>query len=261
MTPYETAREALTEEREALLRDLSRHTSPQLIDAKDIHDTACGLVVDGLLERVAVSFKQDAPMGFVLTNKARAYLLRLDPSTDIGGSAEVYGTVAGVAGWACVRCGDSYPSNHHHECKVPDAEDWVALDRKLTAEENPRLQMALVHKWLRLLTWQATGRLPDHWAPEVPPVVVAKPVVGEPSEPWMAPGFAVFNGHVNKADERARKMLADTQPEWLEEVEQIETEGNGIMAVLQRTPTPAVAAYVSLVTAFVNENRLPKPVE
>ena len=64
---------------------------------------------------------------------------------------------------------------------------------------------------------------------------------------------SVFNGHVNNANKRARKVLADHFPEQLAEVELKEKEGNGIMVILNSEPTMATMAYVVLVTMFVNE--------
>ena len=75
----------------------------------------------------------------------------------------------------------------------------------------------------------------------------------------MSPGFALFNQHVNKAGERAFALLDRHFPKWANEVRAAEQEGGGIMALLQTGPTPASAAYIALVTAFVNEDRLPMP--
>lgn len=69
----------------------------------------------------------------------------------------------------------------------------------------------------------------------------------------MSPGFALFNQHVNNAATRARAIMEENFPKWLAEVDEMEKEGNGIMYILQRGPTPATAAYIALVTAFVNE--------
>ena len=66
-------------------------------------------------------------------------------------------------------------------------------------------------------------------------------------------GFAVFNGHVNNANLRARALMSVIAPRFLEEVEQIEREGNGIMAIFNQPDTSATVMYASLVTAFVNE--------
>lgn len=72
----------------------------------------------------------------------------------------------------------------------------------------------------------------------------------------MDPGFAVFNGHVNNADRRARDLMRRWFKSSLAEVEAIEEKNNGIMAIFHNDPTPAVLAYVALVTAFVNEDRV-----
>jgi hypothetical protein len=65
--------------------------------------------------------------------------------------------------------------------------------------------------------------------------------------------FAVFNGHINNANIRARKLLGAIAPNQLEEVERIEREGDGIMAIFQTPMTPATLMYSSMVCAFVNE--------
>jgi hypothetical protein len=72
-------------------------------------------------------------------------------------------------------------------------------------------------------------------------------------EELMDPGFAVFNQHVNDAGKRALKILESQFPSFVEEVKKAEEEG--IMVIFNEKPTPATAAYVALVTAFVNENR------
>ena len=64
---------------------------------------------------------------------------------------------------------------------------------------------------------------------------------------------AVFNGHSNDADSRARTLMEVVCPKWLKEVEQLEAEKNGIMGIFDNEPTPAVTAYVMLVNAFVLE--------
>jgi len=61
----------------------------------------------------------------------------------------------------------------------------------------------------------------------------------------------VFNGHSNDADLRARTLMQVVCPTWLEEVVQLETEKNGIMGIFDGELTPATAAYVILVNAFV----------
>ena len=71
-------------------------------------------------------------------------------------------------------------------------------------------------------------------------------------EPMSIP-FAVFNGHINDADKRAREVMRAECPQWLDEVEAIEREGNGIMAIFDAyDPSPAVNRYACLVQDFVN---------
>lgn len=72
----------------------------------------------------------------------------------------------------------------------------------------------------------------------------------------MGPQFSVFNGHLNDADKRARKALVDMgRGDWLDEVERVEKDGEGTMAVFSKESTPATAAYIALVTYLVNEGR------
>ncbi len=67
--------------------------------------------------------------------------------------------------------------------------------------------------------------------------------------------FAVFNGHANRADERARALLAMFDPAALAEVERIERDGGGIMAIFDRPPTRATKLYAETVQGFVNARR------
>ena len=72
---------------------------------------------------------------------------------------------------------------------------------------------------------------------------------------FLTPGFAVFNGHVNKADEKARALMRRYSPDYLKRVEKLEREGNGIMHIFNVKPTPATKMYTLLVMAFANEGR------
>ncbi len=76
------------------------------------------------------------------------------------------------------------------------------------------------------------------------------------SEQPMDPGFSVFNGHVNNADEKARALMRLFWPDYLEEVERLEEEGNGIMNIFNQEPTQATLTYATIVTAYVNDGRL-----
>lgn len=67
--------------------------------------------------------------------------------------------------------------------------------------------------------------------------------------------FSVFNGHVNDANKRARELMRAIAPDWLEKVEEIETKGNGIMAIFDQNVTVEVMMYCSMVAAYVNEWR------
>ena len=82
---------------------------------------------------------------------------------------------------------------------------------------------------------------------------VKEEVKGEP----MDPHFSVFNLHVNNAGDRARALMGQHFKKQLEEVEQIEKDGGGIMAIFENPPTPATSVFVALVTTFVNEDREP----
>lgn len=70
----------------------------------------------------------------------------------------------------------------------------------------------------------------------------------------LSPNFSVFNKHLNDADLRARRIMALIRPRFLERIETIEVDHDGIMAVLeaQFTDCPACAVYIALVTLFVN---------
>lgn len=67
--------------------------------------------------------------------------------------------------------------------------------------------------------------------------------------------FAVFNGHVNDAHERVMQEMDRSFPTWAKEVREIDEEENGIMAIFKQKAKPSTAAYVALVTYFVNEDR------
>jgi hypothetical protein len=65
------------------------------------------------------------------------------------------------------------------------------------------------------------------------------------------PEFALFNPHVNKAGERAMKVLEEFFPPWAEEIHTFGDEEK--LRILEEDPTFATAAYVALVTTFANE--------
>ena len=65
------------------------------------------------------------------------------------------------------------------------------------------------------------------------------------------PHFAVFNGHVNDASDRARALLREFAPKLADEID--EAYDKGIMSIFGKKPNQATSAYVWLVTAFVNE--------
>lgn len=69
-------------------------------------------------------------------------------------------------------------------------------------------------------------------------------------------GMAVFNGHVNNADQRARTLMRAITPKLLAEVESLEQAEYGIMAIFNHEPTTATSVYSAMVTAYANEGRL-----
>lgn len=72
-----------------------------------------------------------------------------------------------------------------------------------------------------------------------------------PIDGVLTPYFSVFNSHVNDAHKRAMKMLRLHFSEFYNEIKK--QEKKGIMGIFDKHPTPSTAAYVALVTAFVNE--------
>ena len=76
------------------------------------------------------------------------------------------------------------------------------------------------------------------------------------SDAPLDPGFSVFNGHVNDADTKARALMRQFWPHYLEEVESLEKAEGGIMAIFNHPPTPATLTYTAIVTAYVNDGRL-----
>lgn len=69
-------------------------------------------------------------------------------------------------------------------------------------------------------------------------------------------GFAVFNGHVNDADKKARAIMQVICPDKLARVEEIEEEGNGIMHIFNVEPEPATLVYCGMVAGIVNADRV-----
>lgn len=90
--------------------------------------------------------------------------------------------------------------------------------------------------------------------------MMTPPSSDHPTRERMSPGFAVFNGHVNDADKRARAVMSKRCPVYLARVEAIEREGNGIMHLFDVCgPTwgpKAGRRYIELVTRFVNEDAI-----
>lgn len=78
----------------------------------------------------------------------------------------------------------------------------------------------------------------------------------------LTPRWAVFNGHINDADKRARALMAAVAPEWLTRLEKVESETGGIMGIFNRNAELATTFYAALVTGYVNEERAaPEPVK
>jgi hypothetical protein len=70
------------------------------------------------------------------------------------------------------------------------------------------------------------------------------------------PFLAVFNGHINNADARARAQMSRTERgrKWLADVERLESERKGIMGIFDDWKKPTgVRRYTKLVTKFANE--------
>lgn len=72
----------------------------------------------------------------------------------------------------------------------------------------------------------------------------------------MTPSFALFNSHVNDADKKARAILACIAPDKLKRIKKLEKEGKGIMHILNVEPEAATVAFIWLVTALVNADRV-----
>jgi hypothetical protein len=79
--------------------------------------------------------------------------------------------------------------------------------------------------------------------------------VAEAGKDRMDPGFAVFNGHVNDASDRAdaEYVAQFGQASFDEHIKPLHDAG--IMSVFNTRPTAQTMAWTSLVTAYVNENR------
>lgn len=70
----------------------------------------------------------------------------------------------------------------------------------------------------------------------------------------MDPGFAVFNLHVNDAGARADAEFVAQFGQDAFDTEIAPLHEAGIMSIFSLRPTPRTAAWVALVTAFVNED-------
>lgn len=77
----------------------------------------------------------------------------------------------------------------------------------------------------------------------------------------MGAQFAVFNGHVNDATKKAKLIMAETMPTALEELEKVEEEGGGIMAIFDNDPSQSTLMFVGMVTALVNLEHVVLPEE
>lgn len=62
---------------------------------------------------------------------------------------------------------------------------------------------------------------------------------------------ALFNCHINNAQKRTEKVMKKHFSDWLKEIKSIEKK-NGLMAIMQTSPTPATACYIGLITYLVN---------
>lgn len=79
------------------------------------------------------------------------------------------------------------------------------------------------------------------------------------SETRLDVGFSVFNCHLNNAKERANAefILQFGQEAYDEHIKPIDEAG--IMSIFHEAPTKYTGPWVTLVTAYVNENRVPAP--
>lgn len=68
----------------------------------------------------------------------------------------------------------------------------------------------------------------------------------------MGVNFAVFNGHVNNAFDRTRAALEEYAPKWMDRVDELDKEGDGIMHIFNVEIEPATAAYAAVVAFIVN---------
>ena len=67
--------------------------------------------------------------------------------------------------------------------------------------------------------------------------------------------FSVFNQHVNKADKRADKEFIAQYGQPAFNCHITPRHKEGIMSIFNRKPNKYTLAWVTLVTAYVNENR------
>lgn len=69
--------------------------------------------------------------------------------------------------------------------------------------------------------------------------------------------YSVFNNHLNDANTKTRKLMGQVCPKYLEELERIEEAEGGIMGIFHNSePATAAIIYASMVTAFVNEDKV-----
>lgn len=68
--------------------------------------------------------------------------------------------------------------------------------------------------------------------------------------------FSVFNCHVNNAKERATAEFVAQYGQENYDKHIAPIDEAGIMTIFHRKPTQYTAAWVTLVTAYVNENRV-----
>jgi hypothetical protein len=71
----------------------------------------------------------------------------------------------------------------------------------------------------------------------------------------MDPGFAVFNLHVNDAGKRADAEIIAQYGQEAFDAKIAPLHSAGIMSIFDKKPTRLRVAWVTLVTAYVNEDR------
>ena len=70
----------------------------------------------------------------------------------------------------------------------------------------------------------------------------------------LSPRLALFNNHINDADPWVRAYMQQYAPEYLLEIEALESEHGGVMALLTVPQTLAISFYYGMICAAVNRH-------